>query len=173
MWSDWLVVCDCGFSLSALWCPLSAPTVLLGFLLPRTWGISSRLLQQSSATASYLGHGLLKPLQPLGLEGYRKQMKWAVQKPEWWWIRIHGELPWGELDHRGRDCLQITGESHLTSGAREKRVSNPGFSPALQCLPLAEPTWKSFDKKAHEKLLITINSRRSVEDRKLRTLISP
>ena len=24
VWSDWLVVCDHGFSLSALWCPLSA-----------------------------------------------------------------------------------------------------------------------------------------------------
>ena len=34
----WLVVCDCGFSLSALWCPLSAPIVLLGFLLPWIWG---------------------------------------------------------------------------------------------------------------------------------------
>jgi len=55
MWSDWLVVCDCGFSLSALWCPLSVPTILLGFLLPWTWGISSRLLQQSTATAPYLG----------------------------------------------------------------------------------------------------------------------
>ena len=31
MWSDWLVFCECGFNLSALWCPLSAPTVLLGF----------------------------------------------------------------------------------------------------------------------------------------------
>ena len=58
MWSDWLVVCDCGFSLSTLWCPLSAPTVLLGFLLPWTWGISSWLLQQSAATAPYLGHGV-------------------------------------------------------------------------------------------------------------------
>ena len=37
MWSDWLVVCDCCFRLFALWCPLSAPTVLLGFLLPWTW----------------------------------------------------------------------------------------------------------------------------------------
>ena len=36
LWSDWLVVCDCGFSLSALWCPLSVPTVLLGFVLPWT-----------------------------------------------------------------------------------------------------------------------------------------
>ena len=31
MWSGWLIFCDCGFSLSALWCPLSASTVLLGF----------------------------------------------------------------------------------------------------------------------------------------------
>ena len=57
MWSDWLVVCDFGFSLSVLWCPLSVPTILLGFLLPWTWGISSRLLQQSAATAPYLGCG--------------------------------------------------------------------------------------------------------------------
>ena len=37
MWSDWLVVCDCSFTLPALSCPLSVPTVLLGFLLPGTW----------------------------------------------------------------------------------------------------------------------------------------
>ena len=33
----------------------STPTVLLGFLLPWMWGISSRLLQQSAPTAPYLG----------------------------------------------------------------------------------------------------------------------
>ena len=38
MWLDWLVFCDWGFSLSALWCPLSARTILVGFLLPCTWG---------------------------------------------------------------------------------------------------------------------------------------
>ena len=38
LWSDWLVFCDCGFSLSALWWTLATPTVLLGFLLPWTWG---------------------------------------------------------------------------------------------------------------------------------------
>ena len=54
VWSDWLVVCDCSFSLPALWCPLSAPTILLEFLLPWTWGISSWLLQQSTAAAPYL-----------------------------------------------------------------------------------------------------------------------
>ena len=53
--TDWLVVCDCGFSLSALCCPLSVPTILLGFLLPCTWGISSWLLQQRAAAAPYLG----------------------------------------------------------------------------------------------------------------------
>ena len=39
MWSDWLVFCDYGFSVSALWCPLTTPTVLLGFLVPWTWAL--------------------------------------------------------------------------------------------------------------------------------------
>ena len=38
--------------------PLATPTILLRFLLPRTWGISSGLLQQSAATAPYLGRGV-------------------------------------------------------------------------------------------------------------------
>ena len=49
--------CDYGFSVSALWCPLATPTILLGFLLARTWGSSSRLLQQRTAIAPYLGGG--------------------------------------------------------------------------------------------------------------------
>ena len=44
VWLDWLVFCEYGFSVSAFWCPLATPTVLLGFLLPWMWGISSRLL---------------------------------------------------------------------------------------------------------------------------------
>ena len=48
LWSDWLVFHDYGFSV-CFWCPLATPTVLLGFLLPQTWGISSRLLQQNAA----------------------------------------------------------------------------------------------------------------------------
>ena len=63
LWSDWLVFCDYGFSVFALWRPLTTPTVLLGFLLPWTWGISSRLLQQSTAAAPYLGWGV-SPLSP-------------------------------------------------------------------------------------------------------------
>ena len=34
MWLDWLVFCEYGFSVSALWCPLATLTILLGFLLP-------------------------------------------------------------------------------------------------------------------------------------------
>ena len=48
--------CDCGFSLSALWCLLSAPTILVGFPLFLTLGVSSQLLQQSTATVPYLEH---------------------------------------------------------------------------------------------------------------------
>ena len=55
MWLDWLNFCDYGFSVSALWCPLTTLTVLLGFLLRWTWSISSQLLQQSVATVLYLG----------------------------------------------------------------------------------------------------------------------
>ena len=58
MWLDWLVFCVYGFSVSALWCPLATPTILFGFLLPWTWGLSSWLLQQSAAPAPYLGWGV-------------------------------------------------------------------------------------------------------------------
>ena len=34
VWLDWLVFCEYGFSVSALWYPLATPTIILGFLLP-------------------------------------------------------------------------------------------------------------------------------------------
>ena len=58
VWLDWLVFCEYGFSVFALWCLLATPTILLGFLLPWAWGISSWLLQQSAAIAPYLGWGV-------------------------------------------------------------------------------------------------------------------
>ena len=64
VWLDWLVFCDYGFSVSALWDPLAKPTILLGFLLPWTWGICSRLLQQSTAAAPYLGRRVLPHCNP-------------------------------------------------------------------------------------------------------------
>ena len=64
VWLDCLVFCEYGFSVSALWCPLATPTILLGFLLHWAWGISSRLLQQSAATAPYLGRGIAPHRRP-------------------------------------------------------------------------------------------------------------
>ena len=64
VWLDWLVFCDYGFIVSALWCPLATPTALLGFLLPWTWGISSHLLQQSTAAAPYLGRRVSPHCRP-------------------------------------------------------------------------------------------------------------
>ena len=37
------------------------PTILLEFLLPWAWGISSQLLQQSAAAAPDLGDGVAPP----------------------------------------------------------------------------------------------------------------
>ena len=64
VWLDWLVFCDYGFIVPALWCPLATPTVLLGFLVPWTWAISSWLLQQSAATTPYLGRGVSSHHRP-------------------------------------------------------------------------------------------------------------
>ena len=64
LWLHWLVFCEYGFSVSALWCPLATPTILLGFLLPWAWGISSWLLQQSAAIAPYLGRGVSSHCHP-------------------------------------------------------------------------------------------------------------
>ena len=68
VWLDWLVFCDYGFSVSALWCRLATLTVLLGFLLPWMWVISSWLLQQSPATVPYLDEGYLLTAAPRDLE---------------------------------------------------------------------------------------------------------
>ena len=58
VWLDWLVFCEYGFSVSALGCPLATPTILLGFLLPWAWCISSQLLQQIAAAAPHFGQGV-------------------------------------------------------------------------------------------------------------------
>ena len=87
LWSDWLVFCDYGFSdydivSSSLWCPLVTPTILLRFLLLWTWGISSRLLQQSAAAAPYLGREYLLTTARIYLSMYLS-------------IHIHIKWPWG------------------------------------------------------------------------------
>ena len=57
MWSDWLVVCDYDLSVSALWCSLTTPTVLLRFTYLGC-GVYWWLIQQNAATAPYLGWGV-------------------------------------------------------------------------------------------------------------------
>ena len=52
VWLDWLVFCEYDFSVSALWCPLATPTILLGFLLPWAWGILSDSFSQSTLRIS-------------------------------------------------------------------------------------------------------------------------
>ena len=44
--------------------PLATPTILLGFLLLWTWGISSGLLQQSAAASPYLVRGVSPHCRP-------------------------------------------------------------------------------------------------------------
>ena len=68
VWLDRLVFCDYGFSVSALWGPLATPTIWLELLLRWTWGISSGLLQQSTAAAPYLGRGVSSHHHPLTLK---------------------------------------------------------------------------------------------------------
>ena len=68
VWLDWLVFCEYAFSVFALWCPLVTPMVLLGFLLPWMWGISSQLLQQSPALLLTLDEGYLLIAAPADLE---------------------------------------------------------------------------------------------------------
>ena len=48
--------------------PFTTPTVLLGFLLPWTWGISSQLLQQSAAAAPTTDERYLLMAAPPDLE---------------------------------------------------------------------------------------------------------
>ena len=92
VWLDWLVFCDYGFGVSALWCPLATPTVLLGFLLPWTWGISSRLLQQSAAIAPYLGQGVSPHHRPSWPWTWGSSSSWTASAP-WTWGCSSGPPP--------------------------------------------------------------------------------
>ena len=101
LWTDWPVFGDYSFSVSALWCPLATSAVLLGFLWPWTWGISSRLLQQSSALLLTLDEGYLltaaspdleRGVAPLGppastqqrlLGGQVAPLQWGPWPPGW------------------------------------------------------------------------------------------
>ena len=88
VWLDWLVFCEYGFNVSALWCPLATPTVLLGFLLPWSWGISSWLLQQSAPNAPYLGRGVSPHRRPSWLSTWDSSSRpsYARAATVWGWF---------------------------------------------------------------------------------------
>ena len=93
LWSDWLVFCDYGFGVSALWCPLATPTILPGFLLPWTWGISSRLLQQSAAAAPYLGRGVSLHSHPSWPWTWSSSSRPSAAAAPWTWVCSSWLLP--------------------------------------------------------------------------------
>ena len=101
VWSDWPVVCDCGLSLSFLWCPLSAPIVLLGFLLPWRWDISSWLFQQTAATAPYLECGVAPLSCSCTVQLPKQRHDFANKCPYSQSYRFSSSHVWmWELDHK-------------------------------------------------------------------------
>ena len=88
VWLDWLVFCEYGFSVSALWCPLSTSTILFGFLLPWAWVISSWLPQQSAAAAPYLGWEVsphCRPSWPSTWDGSSRHFCAQAATAPWIW----------------------------------------------------------------------------------------
>ena len=69
------------------------PTVLLGFLLPWTWGISSQLLLQNVAVASYFGRGESPHGHPSWLSSSRPSCTRAAATP-WTWGCSSQHHPW-------------------------------------------------------------------------------
>ena len=69
VWLDWLVFCEYGFSVSAFWCPLATSTVLLGFLLPWTWGLSFGCSSKVQPLLLTLDEGYLLTAAPPDLAG--------------------------------------------------------------------------------------------------------
>ena len=84
----WLIFCDYGFSVSVLRCPLATPTILFGFLLPWTWGISSGLLQQSTAAVPYLRWGVSphrRPFWPSTWDSFSRPSCARAATSPWMW----------------------------------------------------------------------------------------
>ena len=106
-WSDLAAAaafCDYGLCVCPLM-PLATPTILLGFLLPGTWGISSRMLQQSAAAAPYLGRGVS-----------------PHSHPSWPWTWSSSSRPsWA------REKLKNTLRLYYRDFPAESRVRIPGF----------------------------------------------
>ena len=70
------------------WCPVTAHTIFLGFLLPWTCGISSQLLQQSAPTSPYLIWGVSPHCHPSWLWPWNRFSRPSCTSPvtaAWTW----------------------------------------------------------------------------------------
>ena len=113
VWLDWLIFCDYVFSVSALWCPLATPTILLGFLLPWMWGISSRLLQQRAPTAIYLWWGVspqCRPSWPWTWSSFSQPSCACAAMASWRFVTLYRRqgsrsYPWKINAKRQNGCL--------------------------------------------------------------------
>ena len=88
--------CEYGFSVSALWCPLATPNILLGLLLPWAWDISSWLLQQGAAAAPYLGWGVsphCHPSWPSRWDSFSRPSCAHAARAPWTWGWSSRPLP--------------------------------------------------------------------------------
>ena len=82
------------------------PTILLGFLLPWTWGISSRLLQQSTAAATYD--------YTVEVRNRFKGLDLIDREPDELWMEVHDivqetgikTIPWKRNAKRQNGCLR-------------------------------------------------------------------
>ena len=141
MQSDWLVFCDYGFSVLALWCPLATPIILRGFLLPWTWRISWRLLQQSAASAPYLGWGISPHGHPSWPWTWNNRQIWPWSM-EWSRAKANRVLPRDRTGH-SKHPLPTTQEKTLHMNIT--RWSIPKYQ--IDYI-LCSQTWRSTIKSA-------------------------
>ena len=126
VWLDWLVFCECGFSVSAFWCPLATPTVLGFSYLGRgvsphrhpswPWTWSSSFLPSCTLAATILSEEEIKCLlmkvkkesEKVGLKLNIQKTKIMASGPITSW-QIDGEtvsdfLFWGSKITADGDC---------------------------------------------------------------------
>ena len=163
MWSDWLVVCDCSFSLSALWSPLSVPTMLLGFHLSWTWDLSSRLLQQSAAPAPYLGHGVASLGHRLWpLVGGSSSRPPPLKSSNIRVVLIFRELAVEGSSHKllAQEAREMNGRAGQTSWTQGSTCPTTGGSlsaPSRGCHAGKWADWPSFQEKSESQYLQKIS----------------
>ena len=142
MWSDYFVFCDCGFSLSALWCPRSVLTILLGFLWPWTWGISSQPLPAlvlhsldsilKSRDITFLTKVCIVKAMVFPVVMYTCE-RWTIKKAECWRINAFKWWCW-------RRCLRVPGTARRSNQWILKEIS-PEYSLEGLMLKVKLQTW--------------------------------